>query len=283
MYIKRIAVVGNGLMGKGISHMFTLYGYNVDLFGRRNDVQCNFSNYIDDEVEKSRVTSEQREGIFRNIRFYNINIQPERLSDSELIIETVKEDIQTKKEIISLINKHIDNKIFVASNTSSYSITRLAEFSSYPENFLGMHFFSPVPSMKLVEVVKGKKTSKTAIGIIGDLLNVIDKLPIQVKDSPGFVLNRGILLLINEAVHILNENIANSVEDIDNIFIYGMGLKVGPLRLADLIGIDVIYACLTNLYEDFSSDKYKPCNLLKQMVAEDKLGQKTGVGFYRFI
>lgn len=282
MEIKRIAVVGNGLMGKGIAQSFGAYGYQVYVFARRDSACDEIMEYYKNETAKGRITPQQKENLIINTSVYNIISQPQKLADCDFIIETVAEDINIKGEIFAVIAKYAREDTPVASNTSSYPISKLAEYLSNPERFMGTHFFSPVPLMKLVEVVKGEKTSEASIEAVCNVLKKVDKLPIEVKDSPGFVLNRGILLLINEATHIFNENLANSVEDIDTIFVNGMGLKVGPLRLADLIGIDVIHASLTNLYYGLKNDKYKPCSLMQQMVDKGENGKKAGKGFYNY-
>lgn len=281
MDIKRISVVGAGLMGKGIAHNFAAFGYKVDLFGRRDEVKNELIKYFDREVEKERVTPEQRTFILNNISVFNINLEAQQLACSDLIIETVTEDMGVKKEIFSVIGRYAGSHAILASNTSSYTITSLAEFTSYPENFLGMHFFSPVSLMKLVEIIKGEKTSAEIIQRIFNLLEGIDKLPIKVTDSPGFALNRVLVPFINEAVNLYYERVVESVEDIDDIFVNGMNLRVGPLKLADLVGIDVVYAGMSNLYKELKDAKYQPCPLIKQMVDEGRIGKKVGKGFYK--
>ena len=282
MTIKSIAVVGTGLMGKGISQAFSSYGYKVNVFGRRDDAEMELQKYLDNEFKKGRLTPGQKDTIFSNISFYNINLQPEQLSQSDLIIETVKEDMDTKKEVFDVLSKYARNDTVLASNTSSYSIFKLAKNTPFPNNFVGIHFFSPVPVMKLVEVVKWEENNTEIIQTVCELVRSIDKIPVEVKDSPGFVLNRGLFTMINEAVYMLDERIANSAEDIDSIFINGMGMKVGPLKLADLVGIDVVYTIMTNMYEGFAEEKYKPCRLLKLMVDDGTIGKKASKGFYSY-
>ena len=282
MEIERVAVIGTGLMGKGICHVFAAAGYKVNVFGRRDDVREEILGYFDNEVKKGRVTFDRQRTILCNIDIYNINSQAEVLGENDLIIETVKEDIKAKEGVLKIISEYMKRDTIVASNTSSYTITNLAEFTINPRNFLGMDFFSPVPLMKLVEIVKGVETDEAVLKTICKIVESMDKLPIQVKDSPGFVLNRGLLMLINEAVYMLNEGIANSAADIDTIFLNGMGLKIGPLKLADLIGIDVVYAAISNMHEGFVDKKYMPCPLLKHMVDRGKLGKKTMEGFYTY-
>ena len=192
MDVRRIAVVGNGLMGKGIAHVFAAKGYKVDLFGRRDDIREEMIAYFDHDIAKGRLKIEERDDILGNIDFHNIITEANFLERSEFIVETVKEDLGIKKEILEIIDQYAKEEAIIASNTSSYSITRLAQFTSKPENFLGVHFFSPVPLMKLVEVVKGEASNSEIIERVCDLINAIDKMPIKVKDSPGFVLNRGL-------------------------------------------------------------------------------------------
>ncbi|MCX7922137.1 MAG: 3-hydroxyacyl-CoA dehydrogenase family protein [Clostridia bacterium] len=282
MKIEKIAVVGTGLMGKGIAHVFAAGNYKVDIFGRRDDINKEFYEYLNKDVSKGKMTEEQRDEILSNINFYNLTTQADSLKSCDLIIETVKEDLETKKDIFSTIAKYVGPNAIIASNTSSYSIGLLAEYTPYPQNFVGMHFFSPVPLMKLVEVVESEKTdSQKALATV-ELVKSIDKLPILVKDAPGFVLNRGLFIMVNEAICMLHEKIAGSAEDIDNIFLNGMGMKVGPLKLADLVGVDVVYAIMQNLYEGFKTDKYKPSPLLKTMADQGKFGRKSGEGFYKY-
>ena len=282
MIINKIAVIGTGLMGKGISHTLASFGYNVDLFGRRDEVENELFEYFNREVDKERITPEQKISILKNISIFNINLDAKKLADSDLVIETVKEDIDTKKWIFSIIDRYVNSDAILASNTSGFSITKLAEFTSYPENFVGMHFFSPVPLMKLVEVIKGEKTSDVVLQKTVKLLESIGKLPIKVKDSPGFVLNKGLGALTNAAINAYYEGIVESAEDIDNIFIHGMSLKVGPLKLADLIGIDVVYDSMLHVYEETKDEKYRPCPMLKNMVDEGRIGKKVRRGFYNY-
>ncbi|MCX7748805.1 MAG: 3-hydroxyacyl-CoA dehydrogenase family protein [Clostridia bacterium] len=282
MNINRIAVVGTGLMGKGIVHVFASHNFKVDFFGRRDNVKEELIHYFENEVKKGRLLEENKENMLANICIYNMNDHCGRFAQSDLIIETVKEELETKKRIFQLIDKDIREDTIVASNTSSYSITKMSGFLSNPQNFLGMHFFSPVPLMKLVEVVRGAKTGEKIVNHVSELVKRINKLPVVVEDSPGFVLNRGLFVMIHEAVCMLDENIAKSAEDIDNIFVNGMSMKVGPLRLADMVGIDVTYTILKNLYEGLKNDKYKPCMRLKDMVESGKIGKKSGCGFYNY-
>lgn len=280
--VERIAVIGTGLMGKGITHVLASYGYKVDVFGRRDNVSEEILQYFNTEQDKGRIDSLKKQSMMQNINIFNLNTQAEQIGRCNIIIETVKEDIDVKKEIFTLIKPYIKDNTIVASNTSSYLISKLAAYTPNPENFIGMHFFSPVPVMKLVEVVKGKSSDDNAVNTACTLVKSIDKLPVTVKDSAGFVLNRGLFVMINEAVIMLHEEIAGSPEDIDSIFIHGMGMKVGPLKLADLVGIDVTYKILDNLYEELKDEKYNPCILLKTMLQNGLTGKKSGEGFYRY-
>ncbi len=280
--INKIAVIGTGLMGKGIIHSFAASNYSVNVFGRRDSIIEELEGYFDKELERGRITSSHKEMVLSNIRAFNVNTQAEEIAENDLIIETIKEDLEAKKDMFHIITKHIRRSAILASNTSSYSISKLAEFAPYPEKFIGIHFFSPVPLMKLVEVIKGDKTDDSVIENVCGVIKKIDKLPIKVIDSPGFVLNRGLLMLLNEAAYMLSEKIVDTEEDLDNIFINGMSLKVGPLKLADLIGIDVVYAAISNMYKEFNNEKYKPCPLLASMINEGRIGKKSGKGFYLY-
>ncbi len=280
--IEKIGIIGTGLMGKGIAHVLAIGGFKVDVFGRRDDFSGEITEYFNYEESKGRINSQKKELILQNVNFFNLNTQAEKVSECQVIIETVKEDIVVKKEIFTSIKPYINAGALLASNTSSYLISRLAQYTPYPQNFIGLHFFSPVPLMKLVEVVEGKSTDESAVNTACTLVKSIDKLPVVVKDSPGFVLNRGLFVMINEAVTMLHEGIVGCSEDIDNIFINGMGLKVGPLKLADMVGIDVTLKVLENMYEETENNKYTPCVLLKTMFENGLLGKKAGEGFYSY-
>jgi 3-hydroxybutyryl-CoA dehydrogenase len=280
--VENVAVIGTGLMGKGISHVLASFGYKVYLFGRRDDVSEEILKYFNSEEKRGRIDSQKKQNILQNIKILNLSTQIENLSECNVIIETVAENMQIKKEIFTHIKPYIRDDALVASNTSSYSISKLSEFTPNPANFLGMHFFSPVPLMKLVEVVKGNSTDESVVNTACMLAKSIEKLPVTVKDSAGFVLNRGLFVMINEAVTMLDEGVADSAEDIDNIFIHGMGLKVGPLKLADMVGIDVTYTILDNLHCELKNEKYKPCALLKSKFDKGLMGKKAGAGFYRY-
>lgn len=279
---ERVAVIGTGLMGTAIAHVLASYGYKVCFFGRRDSISEELLKYFDNEEAKGRIDAQKKQSILQNISSMNLNTHIKKISECDVIIETVKEDFDVKREVFCQIKPYIKDAALVASNTSSYSISKLAEFIPNPGRFLGMHFFSPVPLMKLVEIVKGSKTYENSIDAACTLIKNIEKLPVTVKDSAGFVLNRGLFVMINEAITMLHEEIAANAGDIDNIFIHGMGMKVGPIKLADMVGLDVTYTILDNLYRELKNEKYKPCILLKEKNDNGLLGKKTKEGFYSY-
>jgi 3-hydroxybutyryl-CoA dehydrogenase len=277
-----VGVVGAGTMGNGIAHVFAQYGYDVLLCDISDEILQKaiktISENLERQIKKGIVKLEDKEKILSRIKTTK-NLEDFR--EVELVVEAVVEKEEIKKEIFSKLDKITKKDVILASNTSSISITRLSKATNRPENVIGMHFFNPVPVMKLVEVVKGFITSDETVNKIVEISKTLDKVPIVVKDFPGFISNRILMPLINEAIFALGEGIADK-ESIDNIMKLGMNHPMGPLQLADLIGLDVVLDILNVLYENFKDPKYRPAPLLIKMVEAGYLGRKTKKGFYEY-
>jgi 3-hydroxybutyryl-CoA dehydrogenase len=282
MEIKIVSVIGGGTMGNGIAHVFAMNGFNVNLVETSEKLidraLTTISQNLDRQVKKSIITENDKKDIFKRI---NKVILIENIpADSDLIIEAIFEDKEAKQSIFNKLDKIIKPSSIFASNTSSISITELAA-SCRPDRFIGMHFMNPVPVMKLIEIIRGYSTSDATFVTIKELSKKLDKIPVEVFDYPGFISNRILLPMINEAIFALMEGVA-SKEDIDTVMKLGMNHPMGPLVLADFIGLDVCLAIMEVLYNGFNDPKYRPCPLLKKMVAAKKLGRKTGEGFYKY-
>ncbi|MCX7705493.1 MAG: 3-hydroxyacyl-CoA dehydrogenase family protein [bacterium] len=280
--MKNVLVIGSGTMGCGIAQCLAEHQINVFLTDTSTDVArkalSKISERLQRNVDSGEITAQYRNDILERIKIVE---DIERAKNAQLVIEAIIEDIETKKGLFSQLDRLFSKEIILASNTSSLSITELAASTVYPERVAGMHFFNPAHRMKLVEIVKGEKTSEKTIETIKKLAEFIGKIPVEVRDSPGFIVNRLLIPMINEAAILVEENIAK-MDSIDAAMKFGAGHPMGPLALADLIGIDVCVHILENLEKQLSNPKYKPCNLLKQMVKENKLGKKTGQGFYSY-
>ncbi|SKC76426.1 3-hydroxyacyl-CoA dehydrogenase family protein [Maledivibacter halophilus] len=282
MGINRVGVIGTGLMGRGIAHAFAVNGFEVDLYGHSDGFRKKILEYIEYEEKKQRITKKQAQNILSNLNFLSIKNDHKELMTRELVIETIKEDKEIKKKLLKLIDENTKEEVIIASNTSTFSITELASVTTKPNRVIGMHFFSPVPQMKLVEIIKAYRTSKNVVEKIEKVVNEINKSPRVVNDSPGFVMSRLFVPFINEAVILLSQGFAENAETIDEIMKYGLNLKIGPLRLADLTGIDTIYYSMLSLYENLNDPKYRPATELKMMVDAGYLGRKSGKGFYEY-
>jgi 3-hydroxybutyryl-CoA dehydrogenase len=282
MEFNKIAVVGGGTMGNGIAHIFALKGYRVHLIEMSGDLVQKaiktIEGNLDRQIKKQLIDEKVKEDtISRILPIVGLENTP---SDIDLIIEAIYENKEAKLTLFNKLQTIIKQESIFASNTSSISITELAS-SSRPDKFIGMHFMNPVPMMKLIEIIRGYSSSDSTYNAIKELTLKIDKVPVEVQDYPGFISNRILMPMINEAIYTLMEGVAKA-EDIDTIMKLGMNHPMGPLSLADFIGLDVCLAIMDVLYEGFNDSKYRPCPLLKKMVAAKKLGRKTGEGFFKY-
>ncbi len=279
--MKNISVIGAGTMGNGIAHLFAQNGFLVTLIDVSSEqlekaIQTISKNF-DRQIAKGNATEEQKKEALSNITIQTI--LEEGVKNADLVVEAASENIEIKLKIFETLSNFTKEDTILASNTSSISITKIAAVTKCPENVIGMHFMNPVPVMKLVEVINGKTTKKEITEKVVELSKQLGKIPCVVNDYPGFIANRILMPMINEAIYSLHEGVAG-VQEIDTIMKLGMAHPMGPLQLADLIGQDVCLSILNVLHDGFGNPKYAPCPLLVKMVAEGKLGAKTGEGFY---
>jgi 3-hydroxybutyryl-CoA dehydrogenase len=282
MEIKKIAVIGGGTMGNGIAHVFSMTGFDVNLVEMDKELAdkafATISKNLDRQIKKEKINEEDKESILSRINTI-VGVENTPI-DVDLVIEAIFEDKEVKTNIFNMLQPLIKSNSIFASNTSSISITELS-VSNRPDKFIGMHFMNPVPMMKLIEIIRGYSTSDETFNTIKDLSEKLGKVPVEVFDYPGFVANRILMPMINEAAFALMEGVA-SKEDIDTVMKLGMNHPMGPLTLADFIGLDVCLAIIEVLYNGYNDPKYRPCPLLKKMVAANKLGRKTGEGFFKY-
>ena len=279
--MKNISVIGAGTMGNGIAHVFAQNGHQVNLI----DVSQNaldkaiatISKNLDRMVSKEKISEADKANTLN--RLNTVTDLKKGVTNANLIVEAATENFDIKSTIFKEMDMHSPKDCILATNTSSISITKIAAQTSRPENVIGMHFMNPVPVMKLVEVIKGYSTSTSTLNTIMDLSKNIGKIPVEVNDFPGFVANKILMPMINEAIITLHEGVAG-VEEIDTVMKLGMAHPMGPLQLADFIGLDVCLAILKVLQDGFGDSKYAPCPLLVNMVTAGKLGVKSGEGFY---
>ena len=280
MKIGKITVVGAGTMGNGIAHVFALKDFKVDLIDTKKDLLNSaiktIESNLDRQIKKEIISNNEKVNALKNIKCV---VGIDKIDPStDLVVEAIIEDQMIKKALWERIDKVIKNESIFATNTSSISITEISK-SIRSDRFIGMHFMNPVPVMKLVEIIRGYSTSDETFSTIKNLTLQLDKIPVEVNDSPGFISNRILMPMINEAIFTLYEGVANA-KDIDTVMQLGMAHPMGPLTLADFIGLDVCLKIMNVLYEGFNDSKYRPCPLLKKMVSANKLGRKTKEGFF---
>lgn len=282
MEIKKVAVIGGGTMGNGIAHVFAMNHFQVTMIETKQEFAdralATITKNLDRMVTKEKITAEKKNESINNISI-SLSIA-DGVKDADLVIEAVPEDLGIKTSVWKQVDESAPNHTIFGSNTSSISITKLAAITSRPDKFIGMHFFNPVPVMKLVEIVKGLETSDEVYTKIEETSKKLNKIPVPVNDMPGFVSNRVLMPMINEAIFAVYEGVATP-ENVDQVMMLGMAHPMGPLRLADFIGLDVCLDILNVLYEGFKDPKYRPCPLLVKMVDAGKLGDKTGEGFFK--
>jgi 3-hydroxybutyryl-CoA dehydrogenase len=282
MNIHTVGVLGAGTMGNGIAHAFASSGYKVLL----RDVDQRFldralqaiSRNLEREVSKNKLTPEQRTQALGNIQ---PGLDLSSLSACDFIVEAATEKLEVKAELFRELDRICRPEVVLASNTSSISITKLAALTSRPAKIIGMHFFNPVPMMKLVEVIRGLATSPGTFQLVIELARKLDKVPVEVNDYPGFVSNRVLMPLLNEAMYVVMEGVA-APEAVDEVFKLGMAHPMGPLTLADFIGLDVCLDIMRVMEAGLGDPKYRPCPLLVKMVDAGWLGRKSGRGFYKY-
>lgn len=281
--MKNISVIGSGTMGNGIAHVFAQFGFQVNLIDINKEALEKAINTIgknlDRQVTKGTITEEQKAETLKNITVFT-DMQP-GVANADLVVEAATENLDLKLKIFKDLDAFAKPEAILASNTSSISITKIASVTNRGDKVIGMHFMNPVPVMKLVEVIRGYATSNETTVTIMELSKRLEKAPVEVNDYPGFVANRILMPMINEAIYTLYEGVAG-VEEIDTVMKLGMAHPMGPLQLADFIGLDVCLAILRVLHDGFGNPKYAPCPLLVNMVTAGNKGIKSGEGFYNY-
>lgn len=281
--MQHISVIGSGTMGNGIAHTLAQYGFDVSLVDINREALDRAVNTIgsnlDRQVKKGVIAEVDKNNILERIRTNTDLLQG--VSQADLVVEAATENEKIKLDLFRELDKYCRQGTILATNTSSISITRIAAATSRPEQVIGMHFMNPVPVMKLVEVIQGYSTTAETTEVVVALAKKLEKVPVTVNDYPGFVANRILMPMINEAIYTLYEGVAG-VEEIDTVMKLGMAHPMGPLQLADFIGLDVCLSILRVLHDGFGQPKYAPCPLLVNMVAAGQLGKKSGAGFYTY-
>ena len=282
--MKNVCVIGAGTMGNGIAHVFAQNGFSVSLVDvsqdQLNKAVATITKNLDRQVSKNLINTETKESALKNVVTHTSLATS--VKNADLVVEAATENLALKLDIFRQIDENAPTDCILASNTSSISITKIASVTSRPEKVIGMHFMNPVPVMKLVEVINGYSTKKEVTETILNLGKQLGKIPCVVNDYPGFIANRILMPMINEAIYSLYEGVAG-VEEIDTVMKLGMAHPMGPLQLADFIGLDVCLSILNVLHEGFGNPKYAPCPLLTNMVTAKKLGVKTSEGFYAYL
>jgi 3-hydroxybutyryl-CoA dehydrogenase len=279
--MKNIAVIGAGTMGNGIAHVFAQFGYRVNLIdvsqASLDKAIATIGKNLDRQLAKEAITESEKQNTLSNLTTFTSLV--EGVKGVDLVVEAATENIDLKLQIFKELDAATSENVILATNTSSISITKIAAVTNRPDKVIGMHFMNPVPVMKLIEIIRGYSTSDEVTNLIMEISKKLDKVPVEVNDYPGFVANRILMPMINEAIYTLYEGVAG-VEEIDTVMKLGMAHPMGPLQLADFIGLDVCLAILRVLHEGFGNPKYAPCPLLVNMVTAGKKGIKSGEGFY---
>lgn len=279
--MKNVAVIGSGTMGNGIAHVFAQKGYKVALIDISQSALdkgvATITKNLDRMIAKEKISEADKSATLGNITTFT-DVK-EGVKDVQLVVEAATENVDLKLKIFRDLSEATSDDVILASNTSSISITQIAAVTNRPDKVIGMHFMNPVPVMKLVEIIRGYSTSDEVTNLIMETSKKLGKVPVEVNDYPGFVANRILMPMINEAIITLHEGVAG-VEEIDTVMKLGMAHPMGPLQLADFIGLDVCLAIMNVLYEGFGNPKYAPCPLLVNMVTAGKRGVKSGEGFY---
>ena len=279
--MKNVAVIGAGTMGNGIAHVFAQFGYKVNLIDvsqvSLDKAVATITKNLDRQVAKGALTEDEKSATLENLTTYTAI--PDGVKGVDLVVEAATENIDLKLKIFKDLDAATEPHVILATNTSSISITKIASVTNRPDKVIGMHFMNPVPVMKLVEIIRGYSTSDEVTELIMETSKKLNKVPTEVNDYPGFIANRILMPMINEAIYSLYESVAG-VEEIDTVMKLGMAHPMGPLQLADFIGLDVCLAILQVLHNGFGNPKYAPCPLLVNMVTAGKKGVKSGEGFY---
>lgn len=282
MKVNKIGILGSGIMGSGIAQVFAQSDYGVIIRDVKEKILeegvKRIEGNLSRKVEKGKISLNEKKSIMKNI---DTTVKLKEIGDCNLVIEAVPEEVELKKSIFGELSEFVGSKAIIASNTSSISITELANSVSNQSRFIGMHFINPAPVINLVEIIKGIHTSENTLKSVKKISEEINKTPVVVKDSPGFALNRLLIPMINEAFYMLQEGTAGKKE-IDQVMKLGANHPMGPLELGDLVGLDTVLHIMETLHEEFGESKYRPCPLLRKYVRADKLGKKSGEGIYSY-